>query len=147
MTSLSILFRDLSWLRILSEAPRLPPSERGSASRPVPGVSGTPQTPQSPRRPPGHMEQPAWGVPMGMGPGQWGHPWPQHPQHPTLPAAAVPGSTARQGAPGRPLPLPLSWLFILSNKGSGKGTWKELSSSAQEAALHTSNQKSTFCIS
>lgn len=163
MTSLRILFRDLSWLRILSKAQRLPCNERGPASGLAQGGPEDPTDPRSlPSARPGTQSSLAGRCQRGqphacsqLRPLPCGHS--QGGDH----VAGAPCSTSARGTqrfpqrlcqaawhakecPAAHSSLSLSLLFILSNKGSVKGTWNEFSSASREAALHTSNQKVPF---
>lgn len=153
MTSLRSLFRDGSWLRILSEAPRLPCRERGPAGH---LAQGCPRVPRDPLASPApsrcasgdsHVHK-APSLALRPQPGRGlcggGTLWHQHPGHPALPVAAVPGCLARRGAPAAHSSRSLSFLFILSNKGSGKGTWKEFSSFSGGRSAHQ-RPRSAFC--
>lgn len=74
------------------------------------------------------------GAPCGTGaPGTQPFPW--RPQRAAWDGEERPAARSSRS---------LSSMFILSNKGSGKGTWQEFSSASQEAALRTSNQEGPF---
>ena len=139
---------DHSWLRIPSKAPRLPHQGRGPASCPAQGGPGDPADPAAHPAPAGEHGAAQPGVPTGTAPctqsapapapqTQPGRgPWGEHNLHTRAPSAAHGGLARLPGiprAPGCPPSLPLH-SFILSRKGSGKGTWTEFRSAAPEAA-------------